>query len=203
MSSWPWSDLVSKVKYFVDFTKDDLNVLELGCGAGANIPFFLSLPIQYFSIDGSKIIIDKLKQKFPSISKQLQVGDFTKKIPYNIDFDLIVDRAAITCNSTERIQFCLDMVYDKLKPGGKFIGIDWYSTDCSDFNKGKKVDDDFTCIDFKEGEFANIGKIHFSNKQHLLQLFSKFKIIHMEHKIVKNEFENDNIFATWNIVVEK
>ena len=41
LSTWPWSDLVSYVKRFTKLDKNS-KVLELGCGAGANIPFFLS-----------------------------------------------------------------------------------------------------------------------------------------------------------------
>lgn len=203
MSSWPWSDLVSKVMQFAKPTKNDFKVLELGCGAGANIPFFINLDVQYFSMDGSNTIINQLKQKFPSLKENLLVGDFVTKIPFDMDFDLIVDRAAITCNSTKNIQLCLDEIYNKLKPRGKFIGIDWYSTDCSDYNKGVKLDDDFTFTGYTEGEFANIGTIHFSDKHHLTQLFKKFTILNLEHKIIKNELHESKVFASWNIVVEK
>ena len=38
MSIWPWSDLIS---YVMRYTKINASykVLEIGCGAGANIPF--------------------------------------------------------------------------------------------------------------------------------------------------------------------
>jgi len=204
MSSWPWSDLVSMVMRFAKPSKDNFKILELGCGAGANIPFFINLGVQYFSIDGSATIIKKLKEKFPTLKENLLVGDFINEIPFETSFDLVVDRASVTCNSTKNIQKCLNMVYDKLKDGGKFIGIDWYSTECSDYDKGTKLDDDFTCTGHKEGEFANIGIIHFSNKPHLMELFKKFNILHLEHKIIKKEYPDDkHILASWNIVVEK
>ena len=78
MSIWPWSDLVSLVMKFYKPTKSKIRVLELGCGAGANIPFFLSLNTEYFGIDGSEIIIRNLKKRFPRISKNLVFEDFTK-----------------------------------------------------------------------------------------------------------------------------
>lgn len=40
MSKWPWSDLVTYVMRYSDVRKPNFRVLELGCGSGANIPFF-------------------------------------------------------------------------------------------------------------------------------------------------------------------
>ena len=57
-SVWPWSELISYVTgYAVSSTPRPLHVLELGCGAGANIPFFLEKKWNYFGIDGSENII--------------------------------------------------------------------------------------------------------------------------------------------------
>ncbi len=50
MSIWPWSDLVSYVNNYVKPQNSQLRILELGCGAGANIPFFLSFNADYFGI---------------------------------------------------------------------------------------------------------------------------------------------------------
>ena len=48
MNNWPFSDLVSYVMRFSKPGKSKIRVLELGCGSGANIPFFLSLNAEYF-----------------------------------------------------------------------------------------------------------------------------------------------------------
>ena len=42
-SRWPWSDVVSYVMRYVRPQNKKIKVLELGCGAGANIPFFQSV----------------------------------------------------------------------------------------------------------------------------------------------------------------
>ena len=70
MSIWPWSDLVSYVMRYAK-SKKKISVLELGCGAGANIPFFLALGYEYYGIEGSSTIISKLKKRFPNIKKNL------------------------------------------------------------------------------------------------------------------------------------
>ena len=40
LSVWPWSNLISYVMRYARPENKDFSVLELGCGAGANIPFF-------------------------------------------------------------------------------------------------------------------------------------------------------------------
>ena len=43
MTVWPWSDLISYVNKFAKDLPVGTNLLELGFGAGANLPFFISL----------------------------------------------------------------------------------------------------------------------------------------------------------------
>lgn len=204
MSIWPWSDLVSHVNNYVKPLNSQLRVLELGCGAGANIPFFQSFDADYFGIDGSNIIINMLKKKFPDIKDNLKVGDITDEIMFKGKFDLIIDRSALTHNSINGIKKGLGFAYEKLKNDGKFIGIGWFSTKCSEFTKGQINGDEFT-RSFQDGPFANIGTTHFAEKFHMIDFFKKFKILVLDHKIIKTEIpENDfTLVATWNIVAQK
>jgi SAM-dependent methyltransferase len=203
---WPWSDLITYVMRYSRPAGAEYNVLELGCGAGgANIPFFLSLGVRYYSIEGSPTAVERLSQKFPNLKNNIVVGDFTNDIPFKMQFDLIVDRGSLTHNTTVTIKKGLTMVYDKLKTGGKYIGIDWFSTMHSDYTNGLAVEGDiYTIMDIQTGRLAHTGNVHFSDKQHLLDLFADFKIAIMEHKIIHREIpEDDFVIAFWNLVVQK
>ena len=201
MSIWPWSDLVSYVMRYARPKKPEVcNVLELGCGAGANIEFFKWLGVNYFALEGSPTMVLMLKEKFPEFSKGIQVGDFTKTIPFLERFDIVVDRASLTHNDTKSIQRSLKIIYEKMKPGASFVGIDWFSTNHSDFQRGTKLKDGFTCSDFNRGQFKDVGLVHFSNKSHILELFKDFKIKTLEEKIVSKSIPSANhIFASWNL----
>lgn len=202
MSVWPWTDLVSAVMRFARPSGPDFRVLELGCGAGANIPFFNKLNVQYFGIDGSPFIVNKLYDFFPELSDRIVVADFAREIPFNVEFDLIVDRAALTCNSTASIRNSLNLIRNKLKEGGKYIGIDWYSRDYSFYSNRKDIDS-HTHI-FYEGPFMETGQVHFSDKAHLLELFKDFEILYLVHKVHKQALPNENFLAaSWDIVVQK
>jgi len=204
LSIWPWSDLVSYVKKFIKLDKN-LKVLELGCGMGANIPFLLSLGVQYYGIDGSEIAIKRLQEKFPELKDRLLVEDFTENIPFSESFDVVIDRSSLTHNNTNSISNCIEIIEKKLVDNGMFIGIDWFSQKHSAYQQGgEKFQDNYTKFNFKSGQFNGTGIVHFSDKKHLEDLFKKFNFQILEHKIISKEipFENQ-VFASWNFVVIK
>ena len=204
MSIWPWSDLVSYVMRYAHPRGGDFRVLELGCGAGANIPLFKHLGVRYHAIEGSRTVVERLVAHFPEFSSTIQVGDFTSEVPFEGEFDLVVDRGSMTCNTTSSIRRGLELVEDKLAAHGKFIGIDWYSTAHSDFTKGEEAGDDHTKTDIPDGPFKGMGTIHFSDPAHLLELFAGFEMSHLEHKCLSTEIPEDRrVIATWNFLATK
>ena len=206
LSIWPWSDLVSLVHRYCKkiISMDTSRILELGCGAGANIPLFHALQMNYFAIEGSATIVKKLHHQFPDLADNIRVGDFTREQPFKSKFDLIIDRASLTHNNTQSIVNGLKYVFDSLKPGGIFIGVDWFSKNHSDFLEGIAVDDEFTKTNIMKGQFIGIGKVHFSDEAHLRNLFCKFEILFIEEKLLQRYEPRDNHhFASWNIVAKK
>jgi SAM-dependent methyltransferase len=202
MSIWPWSDLVSYIlRYAHPLNAPECNVLELGIGAGANVPFFQWLGVNYKAVDGSSAIIQNLKNKFPELAENFKVVDFTREIPFDGLFDIIVDRASLTHNDTTSIRRGLSIILDKMKSGASFIGIDWFSTNHTDFKFGKQLlTDSFTCSNFESGQFAGVGNVHFSNKDHILDLFKGFEVKILEEKVISKSIPKDShIFASWNI----
>ena len=118
LTSWPWSDLVSLLySHCKDSIRSNGVVLELGCGAGPNIPFIQSLGMEYYGIDGSTEVVDILRDKFPNLKGKAVVGDFTD-IECCIDLpspDIIIDRAAVTHNNLSAIKHTLENSFNLLK----------------------------------------------------------------------------------------
>ena len=201
-SIWPWSDLVGLVMRYSNPRSKRLRVLELGCGAGANIPLFVSLNADYFSVESSKTIVSELHAKFPQLKDSIVHGDFTENLP-DQQFDLIVDRGALTSNTTSSIQRCLVEIFDRLEPGGTFIGVDWYSTECTAFHQAQK-EDKWTRVNFTDKPFVGVPRIHFSDKQHICDLFSDFDLDLLEHKLIRRELvAYHSVLGSWNLVARK
>ncbi len=208
-SRWPWSDLVSLVSRHRK-RGARIRVLELGCGAGANVPFFIEMGADYTGLDGSDATIAALDGRFYSANPapSFQVMDFTQRLPTS-QYDLIVDRASLTCNSTADIRSCLAMVHDRLATDGLFIGVDWFSILHSEYHNGTDTDDDFTKTDFVDGPFQGLGRVHFSSRHHLDDLFQNFELVALELKTV--DYAVDIAYSshmpasatTWNIVARK
>jgi SAM-dependent methyltransferase len=205
LSRWPWSDLVSYVYRCAKPSDGFWRVLELGCGAGANIPFFEALGVDYYGIEGSPSIVHLLHGQFPKIKDRIAVGDFTRTIPFDGTFDLIVDRSSITHNDTPAIGRTLGTIFSRLRSGGKLIGIDWFSMEHSDAKSGDVVDA-WTRTNIPNGQFSAVGAVHFSDREHLRGLLrgSGFEIERLEHKLVDTVVpEGNNRFAAWNFVAVK
>lgn len=201
--SWPWSDVVSlSHKYCKHFFHKKAAILEVGCGTGANISFFNAKDFKYHGIDGSPKIISSLKQKYPELKNALLCDDFTKKINFNTQFDMVIDRAAITHNDTSSIKESLSNIRSKLNTNGMLLAIDWFSTSHGDSQKGLSVDS-HTRTSIPTGQFKGVGKVHFSDKDHLLEIFSEFEILLMREKVVTNSIPDSTIFAAWDIVAIK
>jgi SAM-dependent methyltransferase len=210
LSIWPWSDLVSYVVRYARPDRKGMRVLEVGFGAGANIPFFAKFQADFYGIDGSQTIVEVVRKEYPQYCANLICGDFTREIPFDEGFDLIVDRSAIIQNDTAAMRAAVSLIYTKLRNGGKFIGIDWFSTKHSAFaQKDCAVVDDYTRASFKSGYFCGLGNVHFSNRAHLIELLSNanFEIEKLEHKTYEDySLENEDIIyilASWNFVATR
>jgi len=204
-SVWPWSDLVSKVMYIRHTLPRSFNVLELGCGRGANIKFLRSVNANYYGIDASLKAISTLKNNYPDLKNNLFCGNFIEEFPINKKIDLIIDRASLTCNSTNDIKKCLQWIKNILKTRSFFVGVDWYSTKHDEFKKGLAQKNDSFLKSYPESSFFQPPQMHFSNAEHLQNLFYEYDLIHMEEKTTKHFVKYKNIptiISSWNFIAK-
>ena len=180
-------------------------VLELGCGVGANIPFFADLGMDYYSVEGSETGVAFIHKRFPRLSETVVVGDYTRQIPFSGPFDLVVDRSSLTCNDTESISRCINLVGPLLRDAGRLIAVDWFSVCHDEYASGQNAGDRYTRNNFSEGGFVGTGDVHFFDRQHLLSFFEGYRVLNLQHKIVSEERRDGERqqSATWNVVAER
>lgn len=204
LSIWPWTDLVSLVNRY-NACSPGSKVLELGCGVGANIPFFLQQDrVQYWAVEGSSRAVDLIMAKYPELAENIYCQDFSDFLSDESNFDLIFDRASVTHNSSMAIKRTMENVAVSLKAGGYFIGVDWFSTEFDEFSSGHQGPDSYTRVDFTSGKLSGTGLAHFTDEDHLRDLLGDLDIIHLDHKIVDTfHSEGSSRFAAWNFVAQK
>ena len=205
VSRWPWSDLVSLVMRYGHPDNGFRRVLELGCGVGANISLFADLGADYHSVEGSPTAVAFVHERFPELREKVVVGDYTRRIPFGGQFDLIVDRSSLTCNSTASIASGTDLLKPLLRDAGRFIAVDWFSVDHFEFGLGREAADEYTRKGFATGGFAGTGNVHFFDRQHLLSFFDGYRVLNLQHRIVVEESGDDapRRMATWNMVAQR
>jgi SAM-dependent methyltransferase len=205
LSQWPWSDVVSLFHRHVRSYSASTRVLELGCGAGANIPFFLALGVEYHALEGSSIIVNRLKERFPVIAARIHYGDFSAPWPGYPEFDVIIDRASITHNPVQAIRRILSQCAEHLNSGGKLISVDWFSSAHTSAGLGS-VMDSHTRTGIETGHLANLGPVNFADRSLLEGMIKEagLQLRWLEHK--ENRIlvpDAGEIRAWWNLVAEK
>ncbi len=161
--------------------------------------------MDYWAIEGSGFVVAKLHEAFPDLSGKITAGDFTREIPFDGPFDLVVDRSSLTHNDTVAIRRTLRMVHDLMRPGAKFIGINWFSAKHAAAAAGDPLDS-HTRTNIPAGQFAGVGAVHFSDREHIIDLIGTvgFQLERLEHQ------ETDAVLPAgggtlgwWNLVAVK
>lgn len=86
-------------------------------GAGANIPYFVSLNSNYYALEGSESIVEKLNDKFSNKKVHIACADFTKSFYFDEiigKVDLNLDRSSVIHNATF-VDFRLDYLAKNTK----------------------------------------------------------------------------------------
>ena len=109
--------------------RSSVRVLDLGSGPGANTWFLGTCKASAVSaIDGSPSgsPITARGSTGENLTADLQVGDFTKRLPWAAaTFDAVLDCASSYANPLRAITSCFAEVRRVLKPGGVFISLNF------------------------------------------------------------------------------
>lgn len=203
---WPFQQVIATAKKFHRLLNSPTNftVLELGCGVGNNAIALAFEGFQVSGIDFSHVAIEKAKSR--SLHNNLDVQFAVSSIEdYEIaheSFDLIFDRAAFVCLSNEQITKSIDAIYAGLKPGGKFVGFDWYGDKQPDLAWGT-ISADGTYNDFTAGRFVDQGNINFVNLPMIEYFFESYAGKLSVVKTVESDQDERLLSETFNVSFQK
>jgi SAM-dependent methyltransferase len=186
----PFSDLVSLVHRHLALLPPGAEVLELGCGYGSNIPIFSNLGFTYSGIEGARTAHDHATAHNPGAN--ILCGDFTQPLPFvSQRFDLVVDRSALTHNK-ELIGAVVEEIHRVLKPGGLFIGTDFFSKNHGLWALASRPDAEKR---FHLALFTDAGG--------LANIFARFELLYLARKSTEVVAPENRYLEFFDIVVQK
>lgn len=201
---YPWDSVVSFV--FRNAPKDrprhEVKILEVGCGTGSNLWFAAREGFSVAGVDASASAITKAQSRFQTegLSGNLRVGNFIN-LPFREDFfDLVIDRAAITCVDFVTAKQVSQEIKRVLKTKGRFFFNPYserHSSHCSGVGNSLRRE-------INEGTLTDTGQIFFYSRNHIMKLLTDFKILSLQHmewiEMLKPSYD---LHAEWRVVVEK
>lgn len=202
-NKWPYDIVISLIfRFYGKEKREEVKVLDLGCGGGNNTYFLSKEKFQTYAIDGSPTSIKITEQRLndEGLSADLKVANF-KNLPYkNNFFDCIIDRASVYCNVWGDIKKIYEEIYRVLKKGGRYIG---FLPNIK--HPGLKYGTEFeknTYNNFRSGSFADSEIAHFFTKEEIDELLGNFEIEDiLEHLIVSSLNKQDPILGNAEYIV--
>ena len=105
---------------------DCKSVIDIGCGSGRNIYWFLKNNFEVFGIDQDPKRVEQVKQLSKELSTQNSTDNFRVSLveenPFERTFDIVICNAVLHfANSKEHFEKMLYKTWDVVAPGGYFF----------------------------------------------------------------------------------
>jgi ubiquinone/menaquinone biosynthesis C-methylase UbiE len=207
LNRYPFDQVVSFVYRHAPRQKprQQVSILEIGCGAGNNLWFAAREGFSVAGIDVSASAIEYARKRFAEESLQgdFRVGDFGQ-LPFEDErFDLVIDRGALTCSGLSAARGTIAEVHRVLLPGGKFY-FNPYSDRHSSYVSGQPGPDGLT-TEISAGTMTGIGAIYFYSKREMLSALSEgWTLLSLRHVEYMEELGPQYLaHAEWIAVAQK
>jgi SAM-dependent methyltransferase len=137
-NQYPWSAVVSFVQRNRprDRPNQEIRILEVGCGNGANIWFAARKGFSVAGVDGSATAVKYAQEWFDreGLIGDIRIGDFSSLPFHDKSFDLVVDRSALTFAPPPEIRRAVGEIWRVLADDGCFC-FNPLSDKCTSFDR--------------------------------------------------------------------
>tara|TARA_Y100000588_G_scaffold371828_1_gene443642 strand:+ start:4408 stop:4998 length:591 start_codon:yes stop_codon:yes gene_type:complete len=182
-----------------------LKVLEVGYGTGANLRFAAR---EGFEVAGIEISEEAVAVAQSSFAKEGLVGDLQQgcftELPFKSEyFDLIIDRAALTCVSLKEIEAAVSEIARVSKPNAKFL-FNCYSDTHSSARSGT-ASQGRVRKGISQGSLAGMDHIAFLSANDIYEIFSNnWELESMKRmEILDLVIPDVQIHSEWRVVAIK
>lgn len=206
---YPPEDLVRFMgRNFKNAKKNEVRVLEVGCGPGANVWFLHREGYAASGIDVSPAAIEQAKARLTNENKDcasppadLKVGNF-EALPWpDNHFDVVIDIFALYANTTVVIRTALSEIARVLKPGGLFYSKQW-GTSCTGYGTGRQIEPG-TFDDIASGPCAQMGVSHFFTREEIHDMFGWFLMPVAVDLVVRSDIAANQMIEEYHCQFKK
>lgn len=175
-----------------------VRILEVGCGAGANLWYLAREGFDVSGIDGSPTAIARaealLRQE--GLRADLRQGDVIDMAALYAacTFDAVVDIACLWCNRLADVRQAASAIHQILKPGGRFFSM-LLAQGSSGEGTGREIEPG-TFVEIPAGPLAGTGTNHFFSEAEVRDVFRAFAEVRVEYSI-RSFNRQAEVFKLW------
>lgn len=206
LNRYPYDAVVTFIyrNYPRNIERKNIKILEVGCGAGNNLWFAAREGFNATGIDISKSAIEYAKKRFKdeNLNGNFIVCNF-EKLPFeNGTFDIVIDRAALSCLDFSGCENAVVEINRVLKNNGKLF-FNPFSDKHSSCVSGKYQINGIT-TNIEEG-INTVGDVCFYGKRDIYNLFGeKWEIESIQHtEVVEQVKPHYFVYADWKVIAKK
>jgi SAM-dependent methyltransferase len=205
--NYPWDAVVSFVFRNAprDRPRDQIRILEVGCGTGSNLWFAAR---EGFSVSGIELSPDAIRTAEDRFAAEGLAGDFRvgsfDDLPFpDKDFDLVVDRAALTCADRPTIDRAVGEIGRVTRSASRFF-MNCYADDHTSAGQ-TSGDGSKTVANIQTGSLAGLDRITFFSRDQLVDLFEgEWSIESLAKLELRETLEHAaGIHSEWRVVARK
>ena len=206
LSRWPWDSVVTFVFRNAprERAREDVRILEVGCGGGPNLWFAAREGFSVTGIDGSEPGVEAARARFAAdgLDADLRVGDFTALPFADATFDLAIDRGSITCCGFSAGAQAVAEVRRVLRPGGRFLFVP-YASEHASASAGVAGPDGLR-LGIDRGPGVGVGQLCFYDAHRIEELFAEgWRMLSRQRVLVEDADDPQATFAEWRVVCER
>ena len=204
---YPWDAVVSFIFRHAprERARSEVKILEVGCGTGSNLWFAAREGFSVAGVDASASAIRAAEDRFRAdgLNGDLRVADFTS-LPFEAgQFDLAIDRAALSCCGRSAARRAIAEVRRVLKAGGRLLFMPYSAAHSS--RASGRMGPDGLVLGISAGTLVGAGQICFWSEDDVLAAFARgWTLERLEHVEARERRDHaQGVHAEWRCVARR
>ena len=173
--------------------REEIRILDLGCGAGNHSWFFSREGFSVVGIDASESAIKYLKERLESegLSADLHVLEFHDIDKIKGEFDFILDRQSLSMTDFDTVNSTIKKIPAMLKPNGLFLSFFYNKAHPAFVKYGGTSINGTTFYDIPGIGFSGAKLVSLLDAKTHSELFSEFNILECYEHYINPIIENN------------